>query len=474
MKLFDMVALGFGNLRRSKLRTLLTTLGVVIGIGALTSMVSFGTGMQKNVTEMFEANDLFTSLFVSSRNINAERAMEGDVESLTEAIAQPAATLTDSTLEVISGLNGVEIAYPEITFPVKVRMDGEETRTTLRALPAAMRDHKPFDKIEFGGFFSSDTSRAVVVEWSMLRRLNLVVEDPGARGVPVGADTLNGKRVVPPDSILGRSIEVVSASLDRQSVLANPVQAILNPGRTSFKQTSTRLEICGITKRPTAFSNPRGLSGVVVPIKTAAGIPRLGFSSVWELLGRSGNNDVYNSFYVRVKDVKDMAPVRKTIEAMGLHVFSISDQLKEMRRAFLIMNSILGAIGTIALIVAALGIINTMVMSILERRREIGIMKAIGGSEDEIRMVFFVEAAIIGVVGALFGLVLGWGATRVANLIVNSQMLPEGEPAVDFFYFPAWLIVGAVLFSVVISLAAGVYPAFRAARVDPVEALRHD
>ena len=101
-------------------------------------------------------------------------------------------------------------------------------------------------------------------------------------------------------------------------------------------------------------------------------------------------------------------------------------------------------------------------------------MKAIGGSEDEIRLVFFVEAAIIGVLGALFGLALGWGATRVANLVVNSQMLPEGEPAVDFFYFPPWLILGAILFSVVISLAAGMYPAFRAARVDPVEALRHD
>lgn len=474
MKLFDMVQLGFGNLRRSKLRTLLTTLGVVIGIGALTSMVSFGTGMQKNVTEMFEAHDLFTSLFVSSRSINAEHAMEGDVESIAEAVTDTAAAMTDSTLEVIAGLEGVEIAYPEITFPVKVRIDGEETRTTLRALPAAMGGHKPFNKITFGRFFAGDTSRSVVVEWSMLRRLNIVVEDPGDDAGPAEADTLDGKRVVPPDSILGKSIEVISASLDRQSILANPVKAILNPGRASFKESSTRFEICGVMKSSTAFSDRRMLSGVVVPMKTAAGIPRLGFSSVWELLGRGGGDDAYNSFYVRVGDVKYMTPVREAIEGMGLHVFSISDQLKEMRRAFLIMNSVLGAIGTIALIVAALGIINTMVMSILERRREIGIMKAIGGSEDEIRMVFFVEAAIIGVLGALFGLVLGWGATRVANLIVNTQMLPEGEPAVDFFYFPPWLIVGAILFSVVISLAAGLYPAFRAARVDPVEALRHD
>jgi putative ABC transport system permease protein len=115
-----------------------------------------------------------------------------------------------------------------------------------------------------------------------------------------------------------------------------------------------------------------------------------------------------------------------------------------------------------------------MVMSILERTREIGIMKAIGGSEGEIKTIFFVEAAVIGVAGAALGLVLGWCVTRVANLVVNVRILPEGEAAVNLFYFPAWLILGAVGFSVLVSLAAGLYPAFRAARIDPVEALRHD
>ena len=124
--------------------------------------------------------------------------------------------------------------------------------------------------------------------------------------------------------------------------------------------------------------------------------------------------------------------------------------------------------------VAALGIINTIVMSILERTREIGIMKAIGGSENEIKMIFFIEAGTIGVFGALFGLVLGWIVTRIANLVANVHFRPEGEPMVDLFYFPIWLILGAIVFSVLMSLAAGLYPAIRAARVDPVQALRHD
>jgi putative ABC transport system permease protein len=138
------------------------------------------------------------------------------------------------------------------------------------------------------------------------------------------------------------------------------------------------------------------------------------------------------------------------------------------------MDSLLGAIGTIALIIAALGIINTMLMSILERTREIGVMKAVGGSENEIKFIFFVEAACIGLVGAVFGLMLGWLVTRIANQVMNTMVLPDDQRPIDLFYFPVWLILGAIGFSVFLSLAAGLYPAIRAARIDPVRALRHD
>jgi putative ABC transport system permease protein len=159
---------------------------------------------------------------------------------------------------------------------------------------------------------------------------------------------------------------------------------------------------------------------------------------------------------------------------MGFGVFSIASQLDQMKKGFLIMDTALGAIGTIALLVAALGIINTMIMSILERRREIGVMKAIGGSETEIRLIFVVEAGAIGLIGGCCGLVLGWIATRAANLVANITLAKELGTRVDFFYIPVWLIAGALAFSLLVSLAAGLYPAMRAARVDPVEALRHD
>jgi len=203
-------------------------------------------------------------------------------------------------------------------------------------------------------------------------------------------------------------------------------------------------------------------------------IPSLGFNNVWDLLGDDLPGDNYGSIYVRVKDMKMTKGVVDTLKHKGLNVFAFSEELKEIKRAFMIMDSLLGAIGLIALVVAALGIINTMLMSILERTREIGIMKSIGGSEGEIKIIFFVEAASIGLIGAIFGLGLGWLVTRVANAVMNSQLRPQDLPSVDLFSFPLWLMLGAIAFSVFISLAAGLYPAIRAARIDPVKALRHD
>ena len=106
-----MIVLGFANLWRTKLRTTLTTLGVVIGIGALTSMISFGTGMERNITDAFKNNDLFNSLTVTARKIDLESIAEGDVSSLAGQMTQPTTSLTDSTLHMINEVEGVEIAF---------------------------------------------------------------------------------------------------------------------------------------------------------------------------------------------------------------------------------------------------------------------------------------------------------------------------------------------------------------------------
>ena len=124
--------------------------------------------------------------------------------------------------------------------------------------------------------------------------------------------------------------------------------------------------------------------------------------------------------------------------------------------------------------VSSLGIVNTMVMSILERTREIGIMKAIGGSDRDVRGIFLVEAATIGLIGGVAGIVLGWGVGRLINIGANIYIERQGGTAGDLFSLPWWLILGAMAFALVVSLVAGSYPARRAARLDPIQALRHE
>ena len=142
MRFDDQFLLGLANLWRMKLRMILTTLGVAIGIGALVSMVSFGIGMQKNVTDAIRDNDLFTSLTVTAQEIDIQSAMQGDIEEVIESFQADAPLLNQNALEKIQNLDGVEIAFPEIVFPVKVRMGDEETQTTLRALPAVMGQYR--------------------------------------------------------------------------------------------------------------------------------------------------------------------------------------------------------------------------------------------------------------------------------------------------------------------------------------------
>jgi putative ABC transport system permease protein len=465
-----MIRLGLQNLLRTKLRTGLTVLGVVVGIGALASMVSFGTGIEKNVTEAFRRTDLFTSLFVTSGQV--EEAM--DAEGIAEVLKGISPPLTDSTVQAIRAIPGVEIAFPEIRFPVRLEMDGREARATLRGLPSAMGSYKPFSDLMQGEFFADDAERSAVIRWETLKKMGLLVLDAETGTGTAEGDSLQGLLAVAPDSLIGGIITVITAVPDLSSAASDPIGTLMKPGRV-FREIANEFRLIGILKRSPGFSQPAFEGGIFVPIKAADSIPRLGFSSVWELLDRDSREGAYASVYVRVENVRHVEPVsEKLTDEMGLGVFSISDQLKEIRRGFFILDSILAAVGTVALFVAGLGIVNTMVMSILERTREIGIMKAIGASEGEIRAIFFAEATAIGIVGAIFGLILGWLVTRVANVIVNARFLPSGEAPVNLFHFPVWLILGAIGFSVMVSLIAGLYPASRAARVDPVKALRHD
>jgi putative ABC transport system permease protein len=433
-------------------------------------MVSFGVGMQKNLTDAFKKNDLFTSLNVTAKSINLEEVSAGNLDGIGEKLHNPVTLLNDSVVEMIKKVAGVVVAFPEIRFPVKVRYLDKEKNLNLSAIPVGMKEFYPFSEISKGSFFNSDSSFQLLVRENALKDMGFKLKDN-----PEDTNTFSGKYILlSPDSVINSNIEVISKDVDVRGILANPFMALMGKNSMPFKDTVIPFILTGIIPERENFGFDRFGGGVYVPLETSKKIPSLGFNSVWDLLGDNQPGDNYGSIYVRVKDMKMTNAVIDTLKNKGLNVFALSEQLQEIKRAFMIMDSLLGAIGLIALVVAALGIINTMLMSILERTREIGIMKSIGGSEGEIKTIFFVEAASIGLTGAVFGLGLGWLVTRIANMVMNSQLKPQDLPNVDLFSFPLWLMLGAIAFSIFISLAAGLYPAIRAARIDPVKALRHD
>jgi putative ABC transport system permease protein len=474
MNIHDMIELGFADLWRTRLRTVLTISGVMIGIGALTSMISFGTGMQKNITETFRKNDLFTSIYVTAINIELNQIARGDISGVMGDQPGQSTPLNDSTLEVIRKIEGIEIAYPDMTFQARAEILGMEKNLVVAELPFSMQQYAPFNKVTWGKFFDSDTSRRVLLNWNSLKQMKIVINDPDQPVALNEEDRKNGYILMAPDSLIGKKIILTTATLDIPSMLFRTLGITIKKNTLPLKEIKTTVIIGGIIKNTGPFEFNILKGDLFMPFKTAEKIPKLAVSNILDMLGQDQKKSTYNSIYVRVNDPEDVDRIALKLKAMNLNVLALSDQLKQITRQFLLMDGLLGAVGTIALIVAGLGIMNTMIMSILERTREIGIMKAIGGSEPQIRMIFFVEAGVIGFFGALFGLILGWVVTLIANQVANARLLPLGEGHVDFFYFPLWLIIGAVIFSVALSLIAGVYPAYRAARVDPVKALRHD
>ena len=402
MKGSDLLQFSLDNLRRTRLRTFLTTLGVIIGIGALVAMVSFGTGMQRNITEAFAANDLFTTIRVLPVRMDIEQAMVGNLDAAMSGIQKRTRALDDTAIALISAMPEVAVVFPEITFPVKLRCEGRETSTTLRSVPVAMGGYPPFDRMGWGNFFSSDSAAEVILSYGILSRLKLTLA--GEEEQPP-ADSSRAWRRVEADSLIGTEVEVITSVLDLGRAMSGGLSPSLQP---AFSEQVTRLRVAGIRPKPHAFSNEQVQGGIVVPLLTGKQMPRFAFTSMWSLLNRGGRpSGNYEALYVRLNRLQDLPAVRKRLQELNFSVFALADQLEEIKRGFLIIDTALGAVGTIALIVAALGIINTMVMSILERTREIGVMKAVGASEGQIKTIFLFEAGCIGLMGGILGVLLG-------------------------------------------------------------------
>lgn len=460
MKISDLIYLGIKNLWQTRLRSVLTILGVIIGIGALSSLVSFGTGMQKSISDEVMKGDLFTTIVVYPPQKNEKDTMEKENVQLN-----------DSVLEKINQIEHVELAYPLIQIPAKAILSQNETSIFVQIVPYALNGFSPFKKMKTGRFLQPGKKREVVISPQVLRFMKFIEVEKGGTISP--EEKKNGYKAVFIDTLPGKTIRLVSLTINRHKIIANPA-ILLGGGKMPLDQKEIEFVICGVSEASGNFGMGNSLTGIYTSEESLDVLPNIGFSSVWEALSNSKTKSQYSSLIVKTSGKEGVQKARKEMENMGFKTSSVSDQLGEMKKGFIIIDSLLGAIGLVALAISSLGIINTMLMSILERTREIGIMKSIGATDRQIRLIFLTEASAIGFIGAILGLTLGYGVSRAANWFINNQLLSAGEPEVDVFYFTWWIVAGAIAFSIIVSLLSGLYPAIRASRIDPVKALRHD
>ena len=181
----------------------------------------------------------------------------------------------------------------------------------------------------------------------------------------------------------------------------------------------------------------------------------------------------YQFAKVEAVNSEAMEPVRDKLISMGFLVSALSDTIEQANKIFKIIQVVLASFGIIALIVAAVGLVNTMTISLLERTSEIGIMRAIGASPYDIMWIFLGESTLTGFLGGIAGIGVGIGSGSLFNWLVNIIASHFGRGALQIFYYPLWFILLIVLVSTIVGFIAGIWPARRAAKLNPLEALRY-
>jgi putative ABC transport system permease protein len=236
-----------------------------------------------------------------------------------------------------------------------------------------------------------------------------------------------------------------------------------------------KLKVVGIAEHdPEAGMGPVGRGRIFVPLQMAEDLNVMLGSDLREMVRSSYRGRAYMALTAKIDNPSQVQAAEDAVKKLGFSTFSLLDATRSLRRFFTILDLFLGIFGSLALAVALLGIVNTLIMAILERRREIGIMKAIGAADADIRRLFFAEAGVMGLLGGMLGVGLGWTMGRVINAGTNIYLKRQAMPAETFWAVPWWLVLGAIAFAVVVSLISGMYPASRAARLDPVQALRYE
>jgi len=446
MRIADLLTLAWANLWRNRARSVLTGVGVMVGVAALVTLLAYGSGLERTADREFDALRLENTLRVTSHPIpglTARRATA--VDSLRRSTRVP---LTDSLVRRLERVDGVLAAYPEMQFPARLQGNGRTLVVTAEGIPMSFRELSAYQP-PTGRFFADAEEAAVLIPRSMAERLGYE----------------------PASAAVGDTVDLVTASLNFQK-LRSAAELFSGGLRTlPMGQRPYDVRIAGLLDD--AGQPVSGLTRVVLPLAFGRTLSKVPFFSTLDLLFRHAETqDGYAAVRVQLRDDANRGRVRQALDRMGVYTTSFRRQFERLDTLFFVLDLALAVIGSIALLVAVLGVANTILMNVRERTREIGIMMAVGGDAHDLQRLFVVESAALGALGGAAG--LGVGALLATGLDWGIALYLDGLGVPPVTIFDLSLPVAGAVWAgaVLVSLLAGVLPARRAARLDPAKALR--
>lgn len=409
MKFIDLFKLSTRMFKARTSRTILTVLGMSVGISAILFLVSLGEGLRSTLLERITTSDSLLTLDISE-------AKSGIV------------SLNKELMQKIETMEGVEEVSPAFQITTQGHLDDlSADLVTIGSKPSFLKlgGYKPSN----GVLLSDDNRTGIVISSAVGQVFGKTV------------DEMIGKEMTF-SFFVPKALPVVDGAV----VAVSDAQA-----QNEFEKidSSIKYKIVGVVD---------GEDNVIY----------MNMSSLGDL-----KIDKYGQVKVKTRSNEEMGIIRDTILEYGLLVSSLSDTVDQANQIFKVVQIILMLFGSIALFVSAIGMFNTMTITLMERTEEIGIMKSIGASDGSISVMFFMESAIMGFLGGISGVVIGWLGGKLFNIAINLVATKFGGQEVNLFSTPLWLVFGVIGSSAVVGFLTGFAPARRASKIDPLDALRY-
>lgn len=467
MKTKDLILMSLRNLNRRKLRTFLTVLGVVIGSISIIMMISLGFGMTDSTKKQLASAGSLTQIDIYPANIYVGIDEEDGKKKKTDKVAK----LDDATVEKLKKIPHVEAVLATEQFEAQINVKNLQGYASIVGVDPV--EYAKFDiRLDSGRMLQEGDVNQVVMGRDVLRWLSNPQRPRMGASQQEERDPLTTKMFLTLN-------QAGSYDPDGKSNEANK------------PKQKYQIEAVGVFRDDDYENNYY----IVMPIdylrkmkkdakKLQAGNRQNGYND-YMFGGREDKENKYNNIKVKVDNVDNVQKVQEQIEAMGLKPHSLNDILVEINNSSKTQRLILGGIGAVSLLVAAIGISNTMVMSIYERTKEIGVMKVIGASVSDIKKMFLTESAFIGLLGGLVGIVLSYAISALINYLgvkygfaanmSGGGFSPDFDPSqLKMSIIPAWLALASLVFSALIGIVSGYFPAKKATKLSALEAMRQN